>query len=198
MARCIFEKPVHQKRFDRYAAFGRLEPGGSDMHEDGAATVARTAGEIPVEDETDIVKPVVAEHAFVAGGKGKAYRVIIGGMMMVVAPAVGRADRVQSREGGLERQPVAPEIAAQDGVSASGRCAIAFAFDDGDSGTAQRAGIDSRADLEQAAMRIIAGRAPDDPALGPCPGQLSRTGIFTMFWPDHWSDCPRGLQSAPD
>src|SRR5690606_8885322 len=63
-----------------------------DMHEDGAAAASDPVSDVPVEDDADIVQPVGAEHALMAGGIGEADRPVVVAVRRGVAPAVPLAN----------------------------------------------------------------------------------------------------------
>jgi len=117
------------------------------MQEDRAAPAPHTRSVVPVQNDDDIVEPILARQALGAGREGQSDMTVIGGMAWRVAPAVSPGPDRARRKGTFgpwHSAAAMPHL--KDGHMPDGRCTVAFALHAGGSapseGTAHSQGTD--------------------------------------------------------
>ena len=141
-------------------------PGAARWKKIADPAPGRGFSEVPVEDDEDVIEPVLPPEVLVAGGVWEAYRAVIVPVGGVVAPAVEAScwHRGQPRVG--PGDTVRP-VATGDESQPSGGCrAVALAFVAGDAAPPERAGHGQGARNEQAAGGVAPRRPHDDPFEG--------------------------------
>lgn len=154
-------EPQHVLGRNGDASSRRRIAGFGDVEKDRAAAMASTAGDVPVENDDEVIETIVPHHGFGAGGERKVHRAVIGGGRRSVAPSVawpGLADWERRTRPG---HPIAPMPRGQEMKTCNRRCAVPFALEDRRPGPAQGARQSKRAGRENSAP-LVERRAPHD------------------------------------
>jgi len=79
------------------AAFRRGVTGSGEVEEDGAAAIARTRANVPIEDADDVVEVVLAPHALMRCGGWQTDRAVVAAVGGGVAPTVAGSDGMERK-----------------------------------------------------------------------------------------------------
>src|SRR3546814_14785553 len=71
------QQAAHVRKAYRHAPLGRPVALTGDMEEDRRAAMTPARGDVPVEHEADVVKPVLAHHLLMAAAEGRPHEAVI-------------------------------------------------------------------------------------------------------------------------
>ncbi len=120
------------------AAFRRRIPFPGDVKEDRAAFSLHCGVQVAIQNNDDVIEPVVAPHLLVAGRKRQLHRPVVATVARVVAPAGRRRQRFGRQQRCGRQPPIRAIVDVEQGKTARRRATIAFTLAHDDARPAKR------------------------------------------------------------